>query len=1171
MTQKPTYDELEKRIEELESTQRKNETFFRKIIDLIPSCIIVKNREGQFVLVNEKTASFYGPDVESMLGRYEYEYTGLHSSNQSEIEKFLADDRDVIDSGKPKSIPNEQFTLPNGELRTFNVSKIPISTFGYENCVLVIATDISEQIQIKQSLYESNAQMKALLDSIPDVIMLLDTNLTIRWTNNSAIGLKPDLVGQTCYKALWSKEEQCEGCSCMKSSNHHFNEINVQGDTYWEKTCTPISDQKGNITSIMIIARNVTEDTRSKNALKMSEERFKLAMDASQDGIWDWNIKTDEVYLSPAYASILGYSLDEMPKKASLIMNFIHPEDIEITVQTNTHCIENRINNFDVEFRMQAKNGDWRWILGRGVAVTRDSDGRAIRMVGTHTDITVRKQYEDYLMKYKNIVSSTLDGIAFLDENYRYIIVNDAYERFSGVNRERFLGLTSSEYLGKDFFERHIKPNFDRCMQGEVINYQEWFDYPVLGKKFVDVTYHPYMERNNCISGVIANTRDITAQKDAEEKLRINLQKYQILFNSFPIGVSVSDSEGKLLEVNPESERLLGVSINEHTNRYIDSQEWKIIRPDGSLMPVEEYASVIALKNRRVVKNMIMGICKDQDEIIWLNVHATPIPIEGYGVLITYHDISDRKRIEEELEKAKENAESANRTKSEFLMNMSHEIRTPINAMIGFSLILKDQYFGSLNTKQVRYVDNIIESTNRLLFLINDILDLSRVESGKMEIILAPFRFDHLVDRLNQTMLSLANKKCITTQIQVSPDIPNCLIGDEYRIEQILKNLISNAVKFTEQGRINVSIEKESNAELLFKVSDTGIGIPINKQNSIFNKFYQVDNSYAKKYQGTGLGLAISKELVELMNGRIWFESEVGKGSTFYFALRLKSSKDQTIRLDDQNKPIPNSGGLRRSLKILLAEDDELNRESMAYFLKREGHVIIVAGNGKDVLKALAVEDVDIILMDIQMPVMDGVEATRQIRTSTSSKFNPQMPIIALTAYAMKGDRERFLNAGINDYITKPVDIDLLVEKINQLVIDVEVEQNSVQKKSMPLVSNFIKEIDDFLTKTSEHSEFGTKMLSAFLQEAPVRRNNLHCGFSNKDMTIIAVMAHKMANLFSSIHLSSLSSCCKDLECAARENDFEKCNHLVDGINKGLDEVIEYITAILGERMNSYT
>jgi uncharacterized protein (TIGR02285 family) len=404
--------------------------------------------------------------------------------------------------------------------------------------------------------------------------------------------------------------------------------------------------------------------------------------------------------------------------------------------------------------------------------------------------------------------------------------------------------------------------------------------------------------------------------------------------------------------------------------------------------------------------------------------------VKMYGAA---QDITIQKEFEDALLKAKIAAEQANLAKSEFLANMSHEIRTPINAIYGFSQILKDELSNATNQEHSEFANYIIEASDRLLFLINDILDISKVEAGKIEISNQIFDFDMLLLEIQNNITITAAQKDLAFHIIASSNLPKQVIGDKYRIEQVIKNLLNNAIKFTESGKIELFVQMKSKNELLFKVVDTGIGIPENKLEGLFEKFYQVDSSYTKKYAGAGLGLAISKKLVTLMGGKIEVQSEIGKGSSFQFTIKM--NHPETDLADEPNIKLDKKGILKNNnkpLKILLAEDDPLNSKSIIFHLEKKGYQIIHAVNGYEVLSFLKTEPFDMILMDIQMPEMDGIETTRIIRESESEYFDSNIPIIAFTAYAMQGDKEKFLQTGMDRYVTKPVNIDHLVEIIHQ-------------------------------------------------------------------------------------------------------------------------------------------
>ena len=456
--------------------------------------------------------------------------------------------------------------------------------------------------------------------------------------------------------------------------------------------------------------------------------------------------------------------------------------------------------------------------------------------------------------------------------------------------------------------------------------------------------------------------------------------------------------------IHPEDRAWVMENVNRALNdRGFFNHDHRIIRADGT-------QGVIQARGRMV-----------------LDPAGEPIKFVG-----TSQDVTARKEIEAELLRAKEAAELATRAKSEFLANMSHEIRTPMNGILGMTELVLDS---KLDAEQREYLNMAQSSAQLLLSLINDILDFSKIEAGKLELEAVDFNLPLMIAQMLEPLHLRAKKKNIAVAVEIAGDVPDQLIGDPQRLRQILLNFADNALKFTERGSILVKVqtERENGQErcLRFSVTDTGIGIPQEKQAVIFEAFAQVDGSTTRNYGGTGLGLAIAARLVAQMRGNVWIESKVGQGTTFHFTAWFGAKAAAPTTAPVRSDIEPHAEGPRHSLRILLVEDNVINRAVATALLQKRGHTLVQAANGHEALDAAAREPFDIIFMDVQLPEMDGFDATRSIRRMEKATGR-RTTIVAMTAHAMAGDRERCLASGMDGYLSKPLERAALMEVLDR-------------------------------------------------------------------------------------------------------------------------------------------
>jgi len=530
------------------------------------------------------------------------------------------------------------------------------------------------------------------------------------------------------------------------------------------------------------------------------------------------------------------------------------------------------------------------------------------------------------------------------------------------------------------------------------------------------------------VVGASGLARDITAQRESETR-------FTELFETLQEGVYFCDPDGKLLDVNPAMVRMLGYTHRDELVGTNIGQLYFDVPEDA--FPERKRALNSASLTREITLRHKDGtpiICLDNSSAI---CDAFGHMVRHQGTLV---DITVRKRSEGELQKAKEAAEAANLAKSAFLAHMSHEIRTPMNAVIGMAELTLDT---ELTREQREYLTMVRDSGKSLLTLINDILDFSKIEAGKLDLDITDFSLRDAMNDMVKILGLRAKQKKLELSSHVSPGVPDALLGDPGRLRQILSNLIDNAIKFTERGEVALRIELDSRSErevlLHFSVADSGIGIPRDKQELIFEAFAQADNSTTRKYGGTGLGLSISSRLVRLMGGEIWVESEANRGSTFQFTACFGLQKQTARRKFLENGSQPNARKGQRSvrdgrqeLQILLVEDNTINQILAERLIRKRGHNLVVTNNGREALAALEKEPFDLVLMDVQMPEMSGLEVTAAIREK-EKLTGDHIPIIATTASAMKEDRERCLQAGMDAYLSKPIERETLYKAIDDL------------------------------------------------------------------------------------------------------------------------------------------
>lgn len=886
-----------------------------------------------------------------------------------------------------------------------------------------------------------------------------------------------------------------------------------------------------------------------EKTLRESEEHYRLIAETSQDIVYQATRLGRLLYLSPSVRTQLGY--DPRSLLGVSLRDYGHPDDIDL--------VEQRLANIPPTgtitlppLRIRHAEGHYLWFEITASVTFVERIGR-YRVNGAARDVTSRVDAERALRAsealYRLVVDNASDVIyqRTLDGVLTY--VSPSVFEVMGYLPEELLGVSLKTLKHPDNLD-HVDSNNHSLLSGQA----RLTRTGQLRRKdgsygWYELTARLTQDGDGRIVGVTGALRDVTDRTRAENALRDRAEEFRLLTENVSDVISRIDAAGNFSYVSPSVRTVLGFTPEELVGgpRFRRSPD----SPQGSMHErVMKGEGPITFQAKLVNK---------QGRGIWLESTANPIrdPVtnEVVEVLMISRDISRRKEIEARLQEAKETAERASRLKSEFVATISHEIRTPMNGVIGMTALLGGT---GLSEEQRQYVDGISASARSLMLIINDILDLSKLDAEKVDLETLVFQPRRIVDDCLNALGPEAAQKKIALTSDLDPDCDRYVRGDATRILQVLTNLVSNGVKFTDRGGVTItvrcSLAAEDRLTVRFTVTDTGIGIEPDVQAMIFDKFRQADGSITRRFGGTGLGLTIAKRLVELMGGTIGVESTPGQGSSFWYTITLPLATEEEAR---PLLPVPATMQISRvsaahpDARILLVEDNAVNRFLVESLLRKAGYRVDCASDGAQAIEAAQAASYDLVLMDAQMPHMDGIQATQRLR-ELGDRYD-RTPIIAITANAMPGARERYLAAGMNDYVAKPIDPEQFLTTIADW-LDHGAEPRAEAAAPQPAApedlpalraADKLEELYSVLPAASVD-----ELVAAYLDSTLSLHAAIVSAAAAGDLAAVARTAHDLRSTSAQLGANRLAAAAGQLEQASLHDDREAIGSLLDGLGE---------------------
>ncbi len=1290
--------ELEAEVAERKQAERQLEErtrFLNSLIENTPAGIVAVDPSGIGQMCNPAFEKLFGYRQQDILG---CSVTDLLTTPELRAEVEV--NRERLQRKEVTHIVTRR-KRADGTLVDVEAYSVPLGGEGTYTGAVLLYQDITERKRAERELEKQKSFLDSIIGNSPVGIVAMDADGIGQMCNPAFEKLfgyrQQDIVGYPLRDLLLTPELRAEA------------EVNTERLKRKETThiVTRRKRADGSLVDVEAYSvplggggsytgyQDITERKRAERELEKQKSFLDSIIANSPVGMVVIDAHGAVQMCNPAFESLFGYSQQEMLGR--LPSEVLTPPERRGEMAS---IIKDGQEGKTTHYVTQRTRRDGTLLDVEVLSVPLKEEGKLTGSIILYQDITERRRAERELEERTQFLNSLIEnlpvGVSVTSAADLIEMCNPAFEKLFRYRQQEVFGRNIIDLLSSDALRTEMQSVRAQIAEGTLARLETRRKRSDGSLVDVEVTATRIV-RGDTHSGNLVIFQDITERKRAEREIEEQKNFLHALVDNLPVGVVAAGSDDAVQMCNPAFEKLFGYRQQDVVGRSVI----ELLAQPGQLAADMEATRQMMIGERKLVHKVVR---RKRSDGALLDVELLAVPlVRGdvvSGILVIYQDVTERKRAEAALLRAKEAAEAANRAKSEFLANMSHEIRTPMNGIIGMTELALDT---TLTSEQRDYLGMAKTSADWLLTLINDILDFSKIEAGKLDLNAVEFTFQEHLGHTLKILALRAHQKGLELAWRTGPGVPDRLMGDPDRLRQILVNLVGNAVKFTERGEIVVDVQNEAEDDtgilLHFRVRDSGIGIPKEKQQVIFEAFTQADSSATRKYGGTGLGLAIAAQLVSLMGGKIWVESESGQGSTFHFLARFgiaatlgsaslpaypavigkvpilvvdDNETNRTILVEllsswgmrpeaaaggeaalaallrahregcpfgavitDMQMPEMNGALLaerirnkaefrdlpiltlsstgeeldeirRRELaiasqlakpvqpselldallaalskpgtidqgapsardlaaartprmQVLLAEDNEVNRKLVQTLLEKRGHTVVVAENGREALDILQQRSVDLVLMDIQMPVMDGFEAMQLIR-EREIVSGGHLPIIALTAHALKGNRERCLAAGADDYVAKPIRTPELLTAMQRAVTRTAVPHAATSPAKV--AASGVLDAAAVLQRVDGDRELLEELAQMFTAKRSQRRDEVQEALAAHDAGRLARSAHALKGSAANLGASRVPLLAEEVVQLAHSGDFASAAAMVRHLETEIDRFVAELEAL---------